>query len=375
MPSFQYRLPIRNDLTRLQRLAIDDDNSIFVTGVPGSGKTVVAIYRVARLNNDSKLFTYTRMLTVAIKGAVNNNLREASNKVTSIYEWFAINCNVRLGEIINSEEQISVILKNNNISFTELLFDEAQDLPITLYASLSKVCDRISIGADDAQQVFRNGCTEKELLQIFNRHSHHELDENHRNTYEIFNFARHFIPENERAQNPNWLGRLESKRRGDKPSIILYSQRTVIIETIRQIINDNIGGNIGVLLLHSNDVDTYFNLINPGIHPDCCYYHNRMPRAARTSVENDLKNILVTTFKSAKGMEFDTVIMPELQMIDVEYKQQFFVGCTRARANLFLFCQGEIPNIIDTAYFNNTYLLQDFRREERDDPEEEDLPF
>lgn len=376
MPSFQFRLPIRNDLTRLQRLAIDDDNAIFTTGVPGSGKTVVAIYRVARMNNNSKLFTYTRMLTVAINGSVNTNLREAANKIMSIYEWFARNCNIRLSNIIDSEQEILAVLRNNNISFTELIFDEAQDLPISLYSSLSHVCNRISIGADNAQQVFSSGCTEEELLEVFGGHSRHELDENHRNTYEIFNFARHLVPENERAQNPNMLRKLESVRRGDKPTLIFYSQRADIKETFRQIINDNLGGNIGVLLVHSNDVDVYYHLIMPDIVPECSYYYSGMPIPDRNSVESNLKNILVTTFKSAKGMEFDTVIIPELQMINEENKQQFFVGCTRSRSNLFLFCNGELPDIIDNGNFNNTYQLQDLIGAQRIIAQpEDDLPF
>jgi DNA helicase IV len=361
MPSFQFRLPSRLELTTIQKLAIDDDNSIFTTGVPGSGKTVVAIYRVARLNNDSKLFTYTRMLTVAINGSVNTHLKAASNKVTSIYDWFARNCQVRLGDIINSDETILNVLHENGISFEELIFDEAQDLPVSLYRSLTAVCNRISIGADDAQRVFSQGTNEEELNEIFVDLTRHELDVNHRNTYDIFDFARHFVPENERAQNPNMLGFLELERRGDKPTILLYNQRPDIINTLRQIINDNIGSNIGVLLIHSTDVQAYYNLIRTEITTECSYYYNRMPLADRTEVESDLKSILITTFKSAKGMEFDIVIVPEMQIINNDYITQFFVGCTRARANLFLFCQGNLPQILRNPDFDETYFLQDLR--------------
>ena len=383
MPSFQFRLPIRDDLTNLQKIAIDDDSAIFLTGVPGSGKTVVAIYRVVRLNNTSKLFTYTRMLTVAIKNSTNMLQRDAATKVSSIYEWFWEKCSTLLSEIIHDEEKITNCLRTNNINFEELIFDESQDLPIYLYNSLSKFCNKISLGADDAQLVFENGCTEKELSNVFNKHHPHELDQNHRNTYEIFNFASNIITENERAQNPNMLERLKRKRRGDKPLLILHRNNQDIKETFKQIIIDNIGGNIGILLAHRDNVKSYYNfinndisiLINPKNRLDCSYYYNKMPRDERNAVENDLKNILITTFKSAKGMEFDTVIIPEFQMIDNELKKQFFVGCTRARSNLFLFCKEGLPSLINKSSFNDTYTLQDNRSNLNTSSVEDDLPF
>ena len=40
----------------------------------------------------------------------------------------------------------------------------------------------------------------------------------------------------------------------------------------------------------------------------------------------NLQNILVTTYKSAKGLEFDTVIMPELENLDDQDSNQYYVG-------------------------------------------------
>jgi len=94
-----------------------------------------------------------------------------------------------------------------------------------------------------------------------------------------------------------------------------------------------IGGNIGILLVHKGDVNYYHNIIKNELKFECSYYYNGMEQQERNRVESDLKNILVTTFKSAKGMEFDTVIIPELHNINEEYKKQLFVGTTRARSN------------------------------------------
>jgi len=95
-----------------------------------------------------------------------------------------------------------------------------------------------------------------------------------------------------------------------------------------------------------------------GKNPD---FINEKDKTNWNLIKNDLKNILVTTFKSAKGMEFDTVIVLEFQLLNENLKQQFFVGCTRARANLFLFCKDELPTLLNQNYFVETYTLQDNR--------------
>jgi len=322
------------------------------------------------------------MLTVAIKGSVNENLKEASNKVASIYEWFWTNCNTLLGNIINNENEIRNSLQSKNINFDELIFDEAQDLPIILYKAFNSFTNKISIGADEAQLVFNNGCTETELTNLFINHNSHELDQNHRNTFEIFDFARCIVPENERAQNQPMLDKLKKDRRGDKPLVVIHNNLEEIKSVLKQILLDNIGGNIGILLIHREDVDVYYKFIKNDIAKDpdskaidCCYYYGGMPRPERNYVENNLKNILVTTFKSAKGMEFDTVIIAEFQLLTNEFKTQYFVGCTRAKSNLFVFSKSSLPEVAIRNIPVEKYLQQDNRKQTSNNSNTDDLNF
>jgi DNA helicase IV len=377
MASFQFRLPPRASLTRLQRLAIDDDNPIITTGVPGSGKTVVAIYRLARLQNNSKLFTYTRMLTVAIKGAVNTNIQNVSHKVGSVYEWFGSTCKIKLSDIIGNENEIRTVLNDHDISFDEIIFDEGQDLPISLYRAIKDHSNRISIGADNAQQVFSNGSDEDELTEVFFDNNQHELDQNHRNTFEIFNFARHFVPDNDRAQNEEMLERLSAARRGDEPIILIYNSFPDMKNKLKEIISENIGGNIGILIPHRADVKKYYDIIKNEYKIECSYFFNGMDKTDQAETERNLQNVLITTFKSAKGMEFDTVILPELHLLVEELRVQYFVGSTRARANLFLLSEGDVPYLIRNDSFDDSYSSQTISATVRDNSflNEDDLPF
>jgi superfamily I DNA/RNA helicase len=81
---------------------------------------------------------------------------------------------------------------------------------------------------------------------------------------------------------------------------------------------------------------------NPGISVDEVYetvtklgigaskYHSG------TAVPGKLERYVVTTFKSAKGMEFSTVIIPRINFF-TRIPAEWYVACTRARGNLIIY--------------------------------------
>jgi len=71
MGKFKFKLPKIGKLSIRQRRAISSDDDIFVTGVPGSGKTVVSIYRLKKTNRGI-LFTYGKLLGKTIEQKVND---------------------------------------------------------------------------------------------------------------------------------------------------------------------------------------------------------------------------------------------------------------------------------------------------------------
>ena len=52
MPKFQFWLP--TNLTRVQQRAVDSIEPIFLSGVPGTGKTVVSIKRLQNSSSSKK---------------------------------------------------------------------------------------------------------------------------------------------------------------------------------------------------------------------------------------------------------------------------------------------------------------------------------
>ena len=54
---YYFELPIFGDLTTNQKLALEEDEAIALSGGPGTGKSVVALLRVVRLT----MLFYTKM--------------------------------------------------------------------------------------------------------------------------------------------------------------------------------------------------------------------------------------------------------------------------------------------------------------------------
>ena len=61
-----------------------------------------------------------------------------------------------------------------------------------------------------------------------------------------------------------------------------------------------------------------------------------------------LKKVHICSFKSAKGLEFDTVIIPKFEFINDAKEnelREYYVAMTRAKTNLILLTELEIKEI------------------------------
>jgi superfamily I DNA/RNA helicase len=118
---------------------------------------------------------------------------------------------------------------------------------------------------------------------------------------------------------------------------------------------------------------------------ECSKYHNEMTKQELSDTENNLQNILITTFISAKGMEFDIVIIPEFQYFNINpaaEAKKYYVGCTRAKKSLFLLHTGNQPAILNSfpsdAYSDGSLFSNNSSTPKTDIPlptDADDLPF
>lgn len=358
MGKFQFYLPTEN-LTRIQRRAIDSKEPIFLSGVPGTGKTVVSIMRLLNSNN-SILFTYGKLL----KKTIQEKLNSQNKLVDNIHNWMwnvqEDKSKIYLKDFTSDENLKNSIqkLKSAGIRYEEILVDEGQDLSINTYKILAELTSSLSISADNAQQInnIEQATNEEEIIKYFSNLKKFELDEVFRSAYELYVFAIQFVPNNARAHNTTLLEKLKKTNSGaDKPFVYLEPNLTSMYALIKDIIDEYPTDNIGILFEKVHQVDQFAKELQQNY--EVSTYHS-----IQKVVPSELKNIILTTFKSAKGIEFDVVIIPYFEDDARASMEEYYVGVTRAKNQVHFLTIGDIPKIIKD-FDTNTYELIDNRGE------------
>lgn len=347
--AYFFKLPPITELTIGQQAALNEPNAIAISGGPGTGKSVVSLWRHIRNyatgSRRSLLLTYTKSLEFYLCNSTVSeaNIAETESEKRKI-EFASQNVNRTLWWL--SHEQTV---------YEEIIVDEAQDVDSEKYNQLKTYSDVISFGADDSQIVFpRNSTTENQLREIFIQNKSYFLDENFRNSYQILHFLKGFF--DKRLIYQYMLEDLKVKERfGPKPILIssinnLEKRNTIISEIIELFIADtkslNNTHNLAILVpLKCHVDDIYRALIILKIN--CTRYYEGL-------TFDGISNVHITTFKSAKGLEFDTVIIPSFEhyLWNIEKltiapitENDYYVAITRTKRNLYLLSNG-VPSFL-----------------------------
>lgn len=328
---YHFRLPIITDLTIEQQAALNESRAIAVSGGPGTGKSVVSLWRHIQ-NHDmgrrnSLLLTYTKSLESYLASSASSENETAGENVNRTYWW-----------------TFHLAKKG----YDEIIIDEAQDVEEAKYNIIRSLTNMVSYSADDNQMIFPNKQTsELRLQEIFNKNQRYRLQENFRNTAQIVQFVRSMF--RNRLITPG-------EDNGPMPTVILSDRtnqmQTVIIrDIIRNFKSDT--HNIAVLVPLVRNVNSWNNTLT----------QNGINCSKFTGCDDEvgtIENVHITTYKSAKGLEFDTVIIPDfdeykkhIEELHVVKENDYYVVFTRARRNLLL---------IDNSGHSNTNCNLDFLR-------------
>lgn len=341
--AYFFKLPPITDLTIGQQSALNDPNPIAISGGPGTGKSVVSLWRHIRNyglgSKNSLLLTYTKTLERYLSASATSENVNAGSAVDRTYWWTT----------------------HNATNYDEIIIDEAQDVESGRYQTIQRYSNAISYGADDQQIVFANrATTQNQLAAIFPTNNSYVLDENFRNSYEIMLFVKALFPRKLISQN-TITNLLQQGRRGNKPIVLISNnnadkQNKAIIDIINQF--NSATHNIAILVPLTNHVTTYFNIIQAaGIN--CSRF---------TTDDGELaviENVHITTFKSSKGTEFDTVIIPDFQKMQINIAQlnvidenDYYVALTRARRNLYMICTSSVAFLENSEQQKTTYTKE-----------------
>jgi len=342
MAEYYFNLPPITQLTIPQQAALYESKQIALSGGPGTGKSVVSLWRHItnyQKNQKSLLLTYTTTL--------KRYLSKCCDNIPEPYTEKAKLAGTYVNTSLRGKPRI-----NNNLF--EVIIDEAQDLPINYYEDLKQI-SKVSYGADDSQILYPENCSlQRQLRGLFSENVDCVLDKNFRSTQRIMQFASSafnnaYIPSATIAALSNNVGELPILliTNGNKYEKTNDIQNDSITEIIEQFLSDT--HNIAILVPWKSEALIFETLIKDSGKDYSIYYEDnaRFPNGCEP-----IKNIHITTFKSAKGLEFDTVIIPnfhkfsEVDTLPEHFHVKwtdYYVAATRARSNLYLISNFDMP--------------------------------
>lgn len=358
---------------------------ILISGPPGTGKTVIAFLRakaLAKKKTDVTVLMFNRVLrryTENVAHDIPGNV--ASNTMHSwLSAWWKRHKILREDQIATQSnralpsktskksssykspydppeiepwfydwnlmrEQYVELEDSHVIDWGHLIIDEAQDFPSKMFKFLRTAAKPMKYGgitvlADENQRLNeKNNSSLEEIRTNLNIKKEEEfrLTKNFRNTKPIAELAKHFY-----VGLSSGIPELPEKS-GSLPKLIAVTEQNKQVSFICDFLV--LRGAQEVAVIVDSDVDRKFYVDNLG---------KLLPGyVVQSYSSSDSKNsemlrfdqqgvITVLNRRSCKGLEFDTVFIPDLQKFSfndaqlIVFNMNMYVMCSRARSELFL---------------------------------------
>jgi len=314
------KLPEVNELTDEQIKILDEIGAVSISGGAGTGKTVLSIWKHIlnweKRNIKSFLITYTHSLTRYFELSIKDESLEASQH-------------------IQNKNQFK---HKKNIDM--LIIDEAQDINIDTHEAFKDEYTSVSYGADDKQILYpEEKSTEEELNSLY-KNKDFTLSQNFRNSYEILNFIKHVFPSSQISDQMINYSK-ENFKTNNKPLLVYSNVQDELDSYLLEVIRNDSSKRVAILVPTVKMFNEYKDFLSSS-KMNFSSYDNEDKGSIRYE---EIKNIHLTIFKSSKGLEFDIVIIPEVDNFNywknkdsnsTINKNDYYVGMTRAREKLIL---------------------------------------
>ena len=361
------RLPSEAQLSEEQRdiCFARAEGTTLVTGPPGSGKTVVAHFRAKRLasrgesvslvmyNHVLRSFTGRSETTTFLswigkwwERTVGRRMPKTQRVVRNRTRWeydFAAAM-----EMARTEYAGKIRARGN---WGHLIVDEAQDFSQVVHQFLFTIPNLVFRGtakppslmvlADENQRIGLQNATIARIrdAHLLDAKDEFKLTQNYRNTRPIAELAASFYVGLETGM-PDL-----PERDGDKPVLIWSENLETAVKRIVSYAKLNSDQEIGVLVFHNKTRKKLVNKLKHRLSGDGIPVqtsHSGEPKLAEKLRFDDGGRVSVFTFASSKGLEFDTVFLPEMQGLPLDSNERdimrmnLYVMISRARSHLYM---------------------------------------
>jgi superfamily I DNA/RNA helicase len=391
-------LPL-SDLTpeQLRVVEMSPDQNRVVFGAAGSGKTQILIHRADYLAKTYhvpperyRVFVFTNVIKEYIKSGTK--LLELPEETVSTFDhWCYL---LYQDHISRNPPWIRGRNGRNRIDFEKIrlsilkllrerpalqkildfaLVDEGQDLSPESFAILSLAARHVTVFADSMQQIFADGASEPHILKMLGINKRNAtLLAAYRNSPYVAQLASYFIADANKCSQ--YLSQINTHQKTKERPLCFVARnfedgmdRLAEIIRQRQLMNER----VGVIVPTNQQLFGYSKgLQERGIEIE----KTVPPKRPGFPVDFEFGNMTpkIATYHSAKGLTFDSVLLPRLINNSFQWindddlrKRMIFVGIARATQWVYLSTETgrEIAdmNILRTAERNHHLTIQDGR--------------
>jgi DNA helicase II / ATP-dependent DNA helicase PcrA len=373
-----FTLPGIQDLNKDQdeARALPMGGQYLIVGGPGTGKSVVALWRARRMAQAGKNYTalvYNHLLNQANRHLFGTDQTLAAETWES---WIREIVGSFLGTVPtlepgnaggyrpidweSVEQKIQESTDVQDLSGQYLVIDEGQDMPPAFYRTLVSLgFENFYVVADQNQQIYPEKCSsrlELENILAIDGGETLELSINYRNTHPIARLAEHFYPDDPASPKPDLPAVAPTARTPE-----LWTYGTENTPTLAEIANK-------ILRLNDRDPRKLIGIITPNNNVRTKFFDAL--RSANPELDNDKPPIqtysygqnealdfgqgglMVINVQSCKGLEFDIAIMADIDQHQPKHnlpslKKRFYVMMARARDVIVLLRTGQPCPVVD----------------------------
>ena len=355
------RLPAFEDLSKEQDLIynLDLDGNYLVSGPPGTGKSVMALYRAQVLTFDDRepaLLMYNNVLQQYTAQAADT--LEVAGFVRTFHSWIwrfwrehfkqqppTLEGNSYAHDWAEMTSQFFASPPDPG-TLADLLVDEGQDLSLGFFRLTRFFTKNITVFADENQQLSDQNTTLDEIAKAISADEQLELKRNYRNTAEIAAVAAKFY-----SGTPTGIPELPT-RHGEKPTLRRYESDADLADFVARYVKARSNLTIGIACENKRMQYRLLRLLEERKLPVPVQMYASGNKQHKT-LDFDVPAVTIVNFRSLKGLEFDTLFVPELQQHSADptsaaTRMMFYVVMSRARDELHLSYSGSggLPPIL-----------------------------